>query len=473
MSCRIVELGVEPEFVGRAVCAIGVFDGVHAGHQALVRRAVSLARAEGVEAFVITFDRDPDQIVTPESAAPQLLTLAEKTRLLCEAGADAVLVVGFTPEVAALSPSGFLSEVLLSAVDPVAVIVGEDFRFGHRAEGTVETLRHYAEPRGIRVVAHQLVEIDGAAVTSTRIRSLVSQGDVQGAAALLGRTHRVRGTVVRGRGEGTGIGVPTANVAPAAYAALPAHGVYAGRVAVRGRFWPAAISVGIPPTFPQATDVLEAHLVGFEGDLYDAEVSVEFIEKLRDQRAFDSIAELSSAMKADIDTAARIGASAGSAIGPSPEPVLDGSGAEWDENPLLGLAESFFDAITLGATADEPEFLDDGSPVVEDPAALEAAERAVADGKAMDAYAEYREDWVEVLGPTTLGSLMSSGAVGAFVVTSPLRAAGIPFVWQPFPPEEQQNVRPDFNFWMRFSLHVPPEHADEAMHLLGVRGVGE
>lgn len=471
MTCRILELGAAPQFVGRAVCAIGVFDGVHTGHQELVRRAVALAREEGVGTFVVTFDRDPDQIITPESAAPQLLTLDAKARLLCAAGADAVLVVRFTSEVAALSPSEFLSEILLSAIDPVAVIVGQDFRFGHQAVGTVDTLRRYAEPRGIHVVAHELVEIDGVPVTSTRIRALVAQGDMRGAAALLGRPHRVHGIVVRGRGEGTGIGVPTANVSPAPYAALPAPGVYAGRVEVAGRLWPAAISVGRPPTFPQAVDVLEAHLVGFEGDLYDAEVSVEFIEKLRDQRRFDSVAELSCAMKADIEVAARIGASATGELVKEPDAADQASARDWDENPLLGLAESFFDTLTLGATDDDPEFLDDGSPVIEDPVALEAAERAVAGGSAMDAYADYDEDWVEVLGPTSLGNLMSSGAIGAFVVTSPLRAAGIPFVWQPFPPEEQQNVRPDFNFWMRFSLHVPPEHAHEARRLLGVSGL--
>jgi hypothetical protein len=212
--------------------------------------------------------------------------------------------------------------------------------------------------------------------------------------------------------------------------------------------------------------VLEAHLVGYEGDLYGAGVHVEFIEKLRDQRRFDSIPELRAAMEADIRSAATIGAIPAS-VAVEEAPVPSNEDEQWDENPILGLAETLFDAITLGGTGDEPEMLDDGSPVIEDPAALEAAERAVSSGRPMDVYEEYQEDWVEVLGPTALGSLMSSGAVGAFMITSPLQAAGIPFVWQPFPPEEQQNIRPDFNYWMRFSLHVPPEYAATATELLG------
>jgi len=212
--------------------------------------------------------------------------------------------------------------------------------------------------------------------------------------------------------------------------------------------------------------------VGFEGDLYDAEVSVEFVERLRDQRRFDSVSELAEAMRADIAASAAIGAVPPAVPSGTPDQLGESEEA-WELNPLRGLAESLFDAITLGAKGDEPEYLEDGTPVIEDPVALEAAEEAVSGIRVMDAYADYNEDWVEVLAPTTLGSLMASGALGAFVLTSPLQASGIPFVWQPFPPEEQQNVRPDFNYWMRFSLHVPPEHAAEAVRLLGVRTVEE
>lgn len=445
--CRIIKVTGEPEFVGRAVCAIGVFDGVHLGHRALVARAAELAHERGVEAFAVTFDRDPDQVVTPESAAPQLIDLAEKARRLCDAGASRVIVVPFDLKLAAMSAEEFLSEVLLGVCDPVAVVVGEDFRFGRRATGTVETLRAYCAPRRIDVEAMPLVIEGGAPVTSTKIRGLVAAGDVVAAQELLGEPHRVTGVVVRGRGEGASLGVPTANIEPEAFAALPAAGVYAGRVVVGGASWPAAISVGRPPTFPQATDLLEAHLIGFSGDIYDEPASVEFLGRLREQRRFDSIDELVVAMRADIVSAGKI----------------------------AGLEAHVVSGEGLGQVAPARDFdwvfdegyLDDGSPVVDDPDALAAAERQVAMIDTDAAYMRYDPSWVEVIDSTSLGGLMGSGGVSAFMITSPLSAAGIPFVWKPFPPEAQQNVRPDFNYWMRFSLWVPPHHAREAKRILG------
>jgi len=464
VSCRIITLEAEPEFVGRAVCAIGVFDGVHAGHQALVRDAVALAEADGVEAFVITFDRDPDQVVTPQSAAPQLLTLAHKAELLCEVGADAVLVVPFTEQIAALSPTEFLSEILLSAVDPVAVVVGEDFRFGHRAEGTVETLKRFCEPRGIAVQPHALVEREDAPVTSTRIRSLVAAGDVVHAADLLGRLHRVHGEVVRGRGEGAALGVPTANVEPVPFAALPASGVYAGRVVVNGRSWPAAISVGRPPSFPDAVDVLEAHLIGFDGDIYGFDVTVEFAEKLRDQRAFDSVQELTTAMQADIETALVIGASLRTSEMAQAARDIERSERDWADNPFVGLAEALLDTITGPDDEGEPDLLDDGTPVVEDPGALEAAERAAAGKEPVDRYGEFDDTWVKVLGPVSLPPM--SGPITAFKIAAPLEAAGIPYVWDPFSPQELSSARPDMGNVIRFSIWVPPEFVNDARAVL-------
>jgi len=439
VTCRIVRLSEEPEFVGRAVCAIGVFDGVHTGHAALVKCAVELASRRGVECFAITFDRDPDQVVTPDSAAPQLLTLEAKAQLLCDAGADAVLVVPFTLGVAALSPDEFLTNILLSAVDPVAIVVGEDFRFGRYAAGTVETLMAFCEPRGIDVAPCSLVGKDGAAVTSTRIRALVAAGDVESASLFLGRPHRVAGTVVRGRGEGTGIGVPTANVAPVEFAALPGAGVYAGRVSVEDEVWPAAISVGRPPTFPEATDVLEAHLIGFDGDIYGLEVGVTFLARLRDQRPFSSVEQLKDAMCADIETASRIaGPAAHAAIAP--------------------------DVLVASAINESKDYLDDGSPVVEDPAALEAAERAAAGAEPNNPYADFTGDWVEVLGPISLVAV--TGPLTAFHITSPLAAEGIPFVWDPYDPQNMTAVRPELMSVKRFRLFVAPADAERARSIL-------
>jgi riboflavin kinase/FMN adenylyltransferase len=285
--------------------AIGVFDGVHVGHQALVRDTVALARTEHVRSAVVTFDRDPDQVVSPMTATAQLLDLDDKLSLLALQGPDVVVVVPFTDRLADTPPLVFLDEVLLQTMTPVAVAVGRDFRFGHRAEGDVDVLLRYGAEHGFDVLAHELVRDDDGPVTSTRIRRLIEAGDVAKAAVLLGRPHRIHGVVVRGRGEGAELDVPTANLVTAPFAALPAHGVYAGRVELDGTTYPAAISVGPPPSFPEATAELEAHLIGFRGDLYGRTMSVEFLEHLRPQRRFDRAAELAGAIRDDIETVRR------------------------------------------------------------------------------------------------------------------------------------------------------------------------
>jgi riboflavin kinase/FMN adenylyltransferase len=292
--------------MGPAVAALGVFDGVHVGHQALVHDTVALARDEGVPAVVVTFDRDPDQVVTPASASPQLLTLEDKLALLLQAGADLVLVMPFTNELAQTPPLVFLDEVLLETMTPRCVVVGCDFRFGHRAEGDVDILVRYGAAHGFSVVAHDLVHDAGAPVTSTRIRTLVAEGEVREAARLLGRPHRVTGEVGHGRGEGAELDAPTANLVTAPFTALPAAGVYAGRTRIDGIGYPAAVSVGVPPSFPDSTDTLEVHLLGFRGDLYGRTLTVEFLERLRAQRAFTDPRELADAIRADIAQVRRI-----------------------------------------------------------------------------------------------------------------------------------------------------------------------
>ncbi len=294
------ERGMTP--LGPAVLAIGVFDGVHLGHQALIAATVADAAAKGCAPAVVTFDRDPDQVVTPDSAAPQLLSLEEKSAFIGEAGADTVVVVPFDANVAAMAPSTFVDEVLMQALTPVAVHVGVDFRFGHFAEGDIAVLATLGSERGFAVVGHDLVTRNGAPVTSTRIRGLVAKGDVAGATALLGREHRVSGKVVHGRGAGLSLlGIPTANITPHRFAALPARGVYSGRVSAGNATYPAGISVGIPPTFPEAHDVLEAHLIGFDGDLYGCEVTVEFVARIRAQEPFDTPEALAETIRSDLD----------------------------------------------------------------------------------------------------------------------------------------------------------------------------
>lgn len=286
--------------MGPAVIALGVFDGVHLGHQTLVRDTIAIAQTTRVASCVLTFDRDPDQVVTPERAAPQLTSLDDKIALLRSIGPDAILVVPFNEWLAHLTPVDFCIDVLLDASQPVACVVGHDFRFGHHASGDADTLHALGDLHGFHVVTHPLVRACGEPVTSTRIRGLVAEGRVAEAAGLLGRPHRLRGTVVPGRGEGRTLGVPTANLDVDVRFALPAPGVYAGRAEVSGVTYPAAVSVGVPPTFPQASCLFEAHLLGFEGNLYGEELLVEFVERIRLQQRFESPGELEAAIRADV-----------------------------------------------------------------------------------------------------------------------------------------------------------------------------
>lgn len=289
--------------LGSAVVAIGVFDGVHLGHQMLVKDAIELARTSAARAVVLTFDRDPDRVVMPDKAAPQLLELEDKVRLLAELGPDVVLVVPFDTAVAAMTPEAFIDHVLLASVTPLAVAVGHDFRFGTRASGDIRTLQDSGRVHGFAVRSHDLLEADGAPVTSTRIRAMLAQGDVGGATRLLGRRHFVSGRVTRGRGAGHELGVPTANVMTHSWTALPADGVYAGRARLRDTWRDCAVSVGLPPTFPGASDLLEAHLIDYDGpDLYGETLTVEFVARIRDQRRFSSREELTVAIAADIKT---------------------------------------------------------------------------------------------------------------------------------------------------------------------------
>lgn len=287
--------------LGSAAVALGVFDGVHVGHQALLGQTAAAASASGVTAVALTFDRDPDQVVDPGNAAPQLLDLDDKLEFVCERGMDAVLLVPFTKDVADMPPRRFLEAVLTATMAPRAAFVGEDFRFGAGASGSVDTLAEYGRERDFEVYALPLTCRDGAPVTSTRIRAMVAAGEVARAAELLGREHRVSGKVVRGRGAGRSVSVPTANIQPRPYAALPADGVYAGWVETGGSVFPAAVSCGVAPSFIEADARLEAHLIGYEGDLYGERVRVSFVERLRELIAFGSPGELRETVLGDVE----------------------------------------------------------------------------------------------------------------------------------------------------------------------------
>jgi riboflavin kinase/FMN adenylyltransferase len=286
--------------LGRAVVALGMFDGVHLGHRALISDAAARAGSDGALAAALTFDTDPEHVVHPRRPTPQLLSVEDRVALMTEAGIDLVLVVGFDSATARLAPDEFLDDVLMSAFAPCSVVVGEDFVFGHRAAGDVDTLRAHGEAHGYDVVAHDLVRVDGTPITSTRVRDLVLRGEVSRAAALLGRPHRVSGVVEEGRGIGSALGIPTANLDIHEGFAVPADGVYAARATATGSTWRAGVSVGNAPTYKDAPSAVEAHLIGFVGDLRGQTVRLEFIERLRDQARFDTPDELAAAIKGDL-----------------------------------------------------------------------------------------------------------------------------------------------------------------------------
>ncbi len=299
---------------GTAV-TIGAYDGVHLGHRALLRDLSERAAAAGLATVVVTFDRHPAYVVRPESAPKQLTSLDQKLELLADCGIDRTLVVPFDETRAEESAEDFVKSVLVDELSARLVVVGQDFHFGHGRRGNIELLRRLGAEYGFEVLGVALTGDGAEPVSSTRIRSLLAQGDVEEAARLLGRPHEVRGPVVRGDGRGgPELGFPTANLQLPDDIALPADAVYAGHFRrADGTVHRAAISVGRRPTFyePGTAPVLvEAYLLHFDGDLYGETARVSFARRLRGEQRFDSVDALVAQMRADVAATERVLASA-------------------------------------------------------------------------------------------------------------------------------------------------------------------
>ena len=289
---------------GTAV-TIGAYDGVHLGHRALLHDLSERAEAAGLSTVVVTFDRHPATVVRPGSAPTQLTDLDQKMELLADCGIGRTLVIPFDHTRAEESAEDFVKEVLVDTLAARLVVVGQDFHFGRRRQGNVAMLTDLGQGYGFDVVGVGLTGNGAEPVSSTRIRTLVREGDVAAAAELLGRPHEVRGPVVHGDGRGgPELGFPTANLEIARDIALPADGIYAGYFnRVDGTVHQAAISVGRRPTFyqPGATSVLvEAYLLDFDDDLYGEPGRVSFVCRLRDERRFDSADALIAQMREDV-----------------------------------------------------------------------------------------------------------------------------------------------------------------------------
>ena len=292
-----------------SVITIGVYDGVHLGHRRTLAAVVEAARSAGRTSVVATFDRHPAEVVRPEHAPLLLSDLEQRLEILEEVGIDVAAVIPFDSARATESAEEFVADVLVGQLGAAHVIVGEDFRFGRDRLGDVALLHSEGERLGFSVDGVVLGTSDSAPISSTRIRKLLTEGDVEGAAALLGRLHEIRGEV--GHGDGRGgpeLGFPTVNVHTPVEMAVPAVGIYAGWYSEEGMDpWPAAISVGRRPTFYESAEpLIEAHLVDFEGDLYSHRAHISFLAHLRDEVRFDSVEDLVAQMKADVARTAEI-----------------------------------------------------------------------------------------------------------------------------------------------------------------------
>jgi riboflavin kinase/FMN adenylyltransferase len=296
-----------PSDWGACVATIGEFDGVHRGHQRVVERARELAQSRQLPVVAITFDPHPDEVIRPGSHPPLLTTARRRSELLAGLGADAVFVLPFNLEFSRLSPDEFVRVVLSERLHAAAVVVGENFRFGHKAVGDVPMLAQLGEKYDFTAEGVPLLVDDGVTISSTYIRERLAAGDVAAAARALGRPHRVEGVVVRGHMRGRGLGFPTANLETLPHTATPADGVYAGwlaRLDLDGAElsrWPAAISVGTNPTFGAGDRTVEAYALDRDDlDLYGTHAAIDFTARLRGTERFDSVEALIAQMGEDV-----------------------------------------------------------------------------------------------------------------------------------------------------------------------------
>ena len=299
-----------PDDLVASVVTIGNFDGVHRGHRAVLAEVTACARAMGLPAVAITFDPHPAQVHRPESTPPLLTGLVDRLELLAAAGLDATIVLTYTLDFARATPEEFVRTFLVDGLRARAVVVGQDTRFGRDNAGDTATMAELGERHGFVVdVVADLAGDDARRWSSSWARESIEAGDTEEAAEILGRPHRMRGIVVRGHARGRELGFPTANLEPAASGAVPADGVYAGwllRHGGTGEPMPAAISVGTNPTFDDVVRrTVEAHVLGRDDlELYDEEIVVEFVTKLRPTLRFDGVEPLIVQMEQDVLDAA-------------------------------------------------------------------------------------------------------------------------------------------------------------------------
>ena len=302
---NLIEQASQLDTRGRKSClAIGVFDGVHLGHQQIIRQTIADARQHNALSVVVTFDRHPSAIVAPDRVPPLLYSPAQKLRALAALGADATLTIPFTREFSAQPGEEFIRALVARLAPVQSVCVGQSFVFGRQRSGDVKLLQKLGAELGFNVHGLAAVSLDGEVVSSTRIREALRAGEFSRASQMLGREYALAGLVQRGDALGRTLGFPTANL-DARGLLVPPHGVYAAHAWVRGTRHRAAVNIGLRPTLQQAAPVLrvEAHLLDFDGDLYGEEMELTFVEKLRDEQKFSSVEALRAQIARDIQAA--------------------------------------------------------------------------------------------------------------------------------------------------------------------------
>jgi riboflavin kinase / FMN adenylyltransferase len=287
------------------VVALGNFDGVHLGHQAILKAAIERAKGMNGSAFALTFDPLPSKILAPAHAPQLLLTPEDKIEMLRRSGISGVIVVEFTLAFSKVTPRSFAIDYLIGRIGARAVVVGHSVSFGHKREGNAAVMAALGRELGFATEVVGPVQIAGMEVSSTKVREAIAAGDMRAAAVLLGRQHFVAGPVVHGRERGRKIGFPTANI-QSRTECLPPDGVYATRLVLDDGSHPSITNIGMRPTFAEPERTIEAHVFDFDRDLYDQEVRLEWVERIRPERKFNSAQELGAQIAADLRRAKEI-----------------------------------------------------------------------------------------------------------------------------------------------------------------------
>jgi riboflavin kinase/FMN adenylyltransferase len=298
---------IEKKF-DRSVLTLGNFDGIHLGHQELVRMVIRRAKETGATSMVVTFRPHPLKILAPQKCPPLISIYEEKIRLFEKLGIDVLVKIPFTVEFSAMTPEDFVKNVLCDTLGAKEIFVGYNYRFGKGRKGDVQTLRGLGEQYGFTVREVEQISLGGEVISSTKIRDLLREGDVEHAARLLGRTYAITGIVVKGDSRGKGLGFPTANIAPK-HAIIPSDGVYAVRLSVRDRLYEGIANIGMRPTFNKQVLAIEVHVFDFDEDIYGEDISLYFIRKIREERKFRDAGALVDQIRSDIETARDILAS--------------------------------------------------------------------------------------------------------------------------------------------------------------------